>query len=166
MMPIDIQAQYLNLKIDIVAQSIGNININIAGQVSNVTIAIAAQTVAIALPGEWGAQQDADVQEGNNTSLATQTGGYPLDVTVPTGETWYITQWSVVGYSSTQNAPFRAILECPGGSFRSFFGDDYGGSVICPKPFKVTAGYHVKVYVFNYAGFTATFYAQISGYKG
>lgn len=166
MMPVDIQAQYLNLKIDIVAQSIGNIDINIAGQVANVTIAIAAQNVAIALPGDWSAQQETDVYKPGTTSLATQTGGYVIDEIVPAGQTWYITQWSIVGYSSTQNAPFRALLECPGASFVSFYGNDYGGTVNCPKPWKAKAGEHVKVYVFNYAGFTATFYAQISGYKG
>ncbi len=46
MLPVDIQAQYVNLSVDIVAQTIGNIAIDIAAQsVGNISMNIAAQSL-------------------------------------------------------------------------------------------------------------------------
>lgn len=173
-MPVDIQGQYVTLDIDIVAQtvgaiqmdiaaqSIGDIAITISGQISNLEIDVKAQSVAIKGLAEWGTVEGKSVNKGDGDSLSSQSGGYILAETVPTGKIWYVFQWSVVCYTSTENAPFRCTLEVPATVFVCHGGGEYGYSYSLARPFKAMAGQEIKVYVFNFKTSAATAYGTIN----
>lgn len=171
MMPVDIQAQYLNLKIDIVAQTIGNIAINIAGQINDVTINLTAQSIAIKSQGEWSAQQSQQkvVQVGGYlTSGGTVSQGY----TVTTGKTLYITDIGASLYACTlatdgdKNQIVRIqLFDSTVGQILFDSGGNGGLLGNLNSPFRVAAGHLIYIIIWNNSAHDANFTMYWKGYE-
>lgn len=170
---VDIVAQTVeNIKVDIVAQSVGNLKVDIAAQsISEIKINISAQSVGISIQSEW------QVQEGNLKNLfgtlldvASGSGGYVINYTVPSGKTLYIYSVSVSSMARSTTEPSGEAtfnLTAAGvGIWR------VGVSAGCPHamhsfptPLKVAAGKTIYIYGYNASDHTVHLTATLTGYE-
>ena len=178
MMPIDIQAQYVNLNVDIVAQTIGAIDVDIAAAsignigidikaatIGNLTIDIEAQSVGVYLQPDWQVKAGTDKNIYASASLADATWTKVLDYTVPTGKTFYLTQWGfMVSGATGMNAYLYythvttdAELACGGGYF--------GGMQSFTKPIAIVAGDKIRMKLIQFSGGTLGVGCSIGGYE-
>jgi len=170
---VDIAAQSVTqLKVDIVAQSVGNLKVDIAAQsIGNININISAQSVGISIQSEW------QVEMGNLKNLygtledvASGSGGYVINYTVPSGKTLYIYSISVASLARSTTEPSGeavANLTIGGvGYWRA--GISNGKPTVTHNfgaPLKVSGGTTLYIYMYNASDHTVHLTATLTGYE-
>lgn len=189
MMPVDIQAQYVTLDVDITAQSIGNISIDIAAQTignldvniaaSEVTINVAvtgtaniditAQTVGIYLIPDWATKEgNSKVLHGGNIDVVRGSGA-TVNYTVPAGKTLYVNylvaaNWAYHSADGDSNQMCIALLAIDG-AVKVYIGGNGGVGVPLTTPFRVDAGEELGATVQNWANHNTCVDVTVMGYE-
>ena len=178
MMPVDIQAQYLtlniditaqtlaNLKVDINAASIGNIGIDIkAATIGNLTIDIEAQSVGVYLQPDWQVKAGTDKNIYASASLADATWTKVLDYTVPTGKTFYLTQWGFMVSATTGMNAYLYYTHITTDTELACGGGYFGGMQSFTKPIAIVAGDKIRMMLIHFAGTAKGTGCSIGGYE-
>jgi len=149
-----------------------NLNINIAAQsISELKINITAQTVGISIQAEWQTQiGNQKIITGEAVAVASDTDADVINYTVPSGKTLFIYAVSVKGIISGVGG------SAPRGSWEFLIAGNYvwdgntndyqpstGQSF--PVPLRANAGESVIVRVHNYETGSASFVADIDAYE-
>ena len=184
MMPVDIQAQYLNVEVDIVAQTIGNIgidlkaatvekiNVDISAQtIGNLTIDIDAQSVGIYTQPEWAAKELIDknfIATATNLTFGQLAYG---SYTVPGTKALYLCGMSFSIYAS---ASADADINQMGMAYLynetdiivlAALGGNGGGGIAFTKPIRVAANKEFRYYCASYANHEASVIITTWGYE-
>ena len=199
MMPVDIQAQYLTLEIDIVAQSltalniditaqtIGNIAVNIAASAITLNVAIASsavtfnvdittqtlttlkidiktQSLGLYLQPEWAALQGMDVNVTGGTAGYSPGVEYvTVSYAVPAGKTLFISHWGAATITQACNIMGR-LYNATTATYLATSGGAQGFAVVLNKPIKLTTGQTLYLYVAHLGTGTSTLLAHFGGY--
>jgi hypothetical protein len=168
---IDIVAQTIGyIQMDLAAQSIGNIAINIAGQIANVDISLQAQSIAIKSQGEW-APQEGQQKYWYGSGTVAAPGVANIDYTVTEGKTLYVTHFSFSCGATTaedkdKNQNGKAILyNYSTSTWLVFLGGNGGDGLPFPTPIKFTSGQVVRMIMQNVAGHEMAMYCNFGGYE-
>jgi hypothetical protein len=166
-----IEVANLKAKIDIVAQTIGNLAVNIAGQIADLAINIAAQNVGIYLQPEWAAKVGVD-KSFNWASLNLGEGlSASLPYTVTAGKTLYITQLSFYSHAvDVANADLNQmcmgyITDNDDAANAWYQGGNGGGGVVFSKPMAFEGGHTVNFAVMNCSNHHTKSGVTASGYE-
>jgi len=200
MMPVDIQAQYITLQTDIVAQSVGNIgidikaqtlsqlnvnitgsaatlNVNISSQSVTVNMNISTQSVAVKSQGEWAPQagQQKYLSSGlTGADIEANTAATIFNYAVTSGKTFYITYASFMAWDMATGTPAGLPVGMSIADYDPstgiivrlvFLGGNGGGGISFPTPVKVAGGHQIYVQGFNPCEMTLRFLASFGGYE-
>jgi hypothetical protein len=143
----------------------GTPSVNITGTAN---INIYGQSTGVYLQPEWAAKNATDINKpGSASDVNLRWGANAVQEMVPTGKTWFITQWSASAYLGADTAaiPIRAILQIPANNAISIIGGINAASCVFNKPIRATAGQTVVIWVAGYVDATGTVYAVFHGYE-
>jgi hypothetical protein len=166
-------ASAVTLDVDITAQSVGTLdinlaaaaitlNVNLAAQSANISIKFADQSVAVFDAAKWFAHQA--TQWGVTGGGSISTGNYnTISRVVPANKVAFLCGIGV-GYLVAGAAVNILVATNIAGTDVSVVGFDTGGGLIFDTPFRATAGQTIAIYVYNLSGATKVTLGSMWGY--
>ena len=167
--PIDIQAQFITLDINIKAAD-AQVNVNIAASVVELDIDITAQHIGVFLQPEWAGLQGEDKNFYFYTPVAA--GGYGmLDYSVTNGKTLYIC--GIAFGIHTQELSdydhflylFGTIRDNTAGVRFANLGGVGGAEATFPKPIVIPENHVMRIYLYNFTNLACYVGATCWGYE-
>jgi len=182
--PMTIIGQELNVAIDIAAQSLPTLdiniaasavtldvnitgsdvtlNVNIAGQAANLNIDIAAQSVAIKGLTDWAAENATDVDVCGSALVDSGMLTRVVEYTVPSGKTLLIYDWAA-GNMWSENPIWAKLTNDTDAVDLAFGGGGRGFETPFSKPKRVAAGKRVSIYVRQDSGSSQECFGHFGG---
>jgi len=169
---------------DIIAQTIGNLAVNIAAQtltalginikaqdLAQLIISIAAQTIGVYLQPEWAAKTGIDKDFHADADNVASGSGISLNYTVPAGKTLYITHvtgvcraydlangdLNQIGYIDLREATVPRKLISLGGNG--------GAGISLAKPIVFTQNQQLFCFMINVSNHSCTLRVDCGGYE-
>jgi len=168
-------ASAVTLEVDITAQTVGNLDINLAAsaitlnvnleaQTANIDISFADQAVAVFDAAKWFAHQAEQVFVTGSATIATGGAGTVGTRTVPAGKVFFIVG-SGYGFEGGSAPPYGSVLTIQLDAVVTIrVGSQAGMAVIFDTPIRATAGQVVTQSVYQASGGNLTCRASFWGY--
>lgn len=150
---VNVKAQEADITVDINAQTIGNLNIDIE-----------AQSIGVYMQPDWNTKEG-DSKAWSLTATIREPGEYvTVTYEVPTGKTLYITDSMCCSYTTNAtHADKPHIVEMNQTGY--YLGGNGGCHLAFKTPLKINAGSSMTFYAYNRAAHNAFIYASIRGYE-
>ena len=148
----------ITLDVDITAQSVGNLsvnlaasaitlNVNLAAQSANISISFADQSVAVFDAAKWFAHQAQQIYLNGTVYLENNHTGIAITRTVPAGKVFFITGVGCVADAASAIPESTSVQIRVDAAIMVRLGSVAGLGVIFDTPIRVTAGKVVDVRV-------------------
>lgn len=164
MVPLDLQAAYIQMPVDIQAQY-ASLDINIKTQTVTINIDINAQSVGVYLQPDWQVKAGTDKNESGYVNVAPDEWVKVFEYQVPAGKTFYICQW---GFNAEADVGLAAQLRYYHDTTETMLamnGGHMGGAQSFTKPIAIEAGEKIRGYAFHLAPGTELVYFSVGGYE-